>query len=268
MSVTYTSISSLLASPFQRLTSSMWNTATLLLYQLYETGGNSLTSILQNGNLYIPNNISALAGFFQKEVYVSGQPVLTEQDPIYIAGFIGTANQQINQILYSNQQLYYSISQLPKEISYDLYTNLYRTISDLTSTLSSQISQLQKTGINALYSIADFLAYTFTYFYLATVGLANTLNKLTLFLSPPTIEGLQISLSTIPSPIYNGSTIETVRIILQNLSNYIVYIGNKLYNSFPILPGDSLEFHVRNPSNVYAWATGKCTVYALFEVVQ
>ncbi|WP_198968542.1 hypothetical protein [Saccharolobus islandicus] len=276
MSVTYTSISSLLASPFQRLTSSMWNTATLLLYQLYETGGNSLTSILQNGNLYIPNSVNALAGFFKNEVYVSGQPVLTEQDPIYIAGFISTANQQINQILYSNQQLYYSISKLPKQISYDLYTNLYRTISDLIYksvsdlfySLVSQVKQLQKSTTITLYQIADFVAYTFTYFYLATVGLANTLNKLTLYLSPPTIEGLQINLSTVPSPLYSGSTLETVRIILQNLSNYVVYIGNQLYNSFPILPGDSLEFHVRNPANVYAWATGKCKVYALFEIVQ
>jgi len=106
MSVTYTSISELLASPFQRLTSSMWNTASLLLIQLYETGGNAVTSILKNGNLTVPNSITADSGFFYDEVYVAGQPVITELDPIYIAGFISTANQQINSILYSNQQLY------------------------------------------------------------------------------------------------------------------------------------------------------------------
>ncbi len=107
-----------------------------------------------------------------------------------------------------------------------------------------------------------------TYIYLATVSLTNTFNKLFLYLSPPTIEGPQLDVSTVPSPLYNGPQIETIRIILQNLSNYIVYIGNNLYNNFPILPNDSIEIHVNNPANVYAWATGKCKVYALFEVVQ
>jgi hypothetical protein len=116
--------------------------------------------------------------------------------------------------------------------------------------------------------IANSLEYVLGYVYLATVGLANTINKLGLYLSPPTIQGLQLDVSTTPSPLYTGPSIETVRIILQNLSNYIVYIGNNLYNNFPILQNDSLEIHVNNPSNVYAWATGKCTVYALFEVVK
>ena len=268
MSVTYTSISELLASPFQRLTSSMWNTATLLLIQLYETGGNVVTSILQNGNLTIPGSIIASSGNFYDEIYVDGQPVLTEQDPIYIAGFIATANQQINAILYSNEQLYDSIVKLPNQIDNiisqnleNFYTSFYKLISSISEKLSLPLQ-------DAIYFVADSLAYTLTYVYLATVGLANTLNKLSLYLSPPTIEGLQLDVNTIPSPLYSGPSIETVRIILQNLSNYIVYIGNNLYNNFPILPNDSLEIHVNNPSNVYAWATGKCKVYALFEVVQ
>ena len=264
MSITYTSISELLASPFQRLTSSMWNTATLLLIQLYETGGNALTSILQNGNLTIPGSITASSGNFYDEIYVDGQPVLTEQDPIYIAGFISTANQQINQILYSNQQLYYSISKLPQEINNIISQNLY----NLSDSLYSSIISIPKRLENAIYVIADSLSYMLTYVYLATVGLSNTINKLSLYLSPPTVEGLQLDINTVPSPLYSGPTIETVRIILQNLSNYIVYIGNNLYNNFPILPNDSMEIHVSNPANVYAWATGKCTVYALFEVVK
>ncbi|ARQ96453.1 hypothetical protein CCL42_gp47 [Sulfolobus islandicus rod-shaped virus 8] len=307
MSITYTSISSLLASPFQRLTSSMWNTASLLLIQLYETGGNAVTSILKNGNLTIPGSITASSGFFYDEVYVAGQPVLTELDPIYIAGFIATANQQINAILYSNEQLYYSIVKLPEEI----YEKIIIAVPTVTSTLSKDtialyetiynvvnylISNVQQTraiisqdlqnfyvsfyelvssiakrlGLslqNAIYFIADSIAYTLTYVYLATVGLANTINKLSLYLSPPTIEGLQLDVSTVPSPLYSGPPIETVRIILQNLSNYIVYIGNQLYNNFPILQNDSLEIHVNNPANVYAWATGKAKVYALFEVI-
>jgi len=308
MSITYTSISSLLASPFQRLTSSMWNTASLLLIQLYETGGNAVTSILKNGNLTIPGSITASSGFFYNEVYIAGQPVLTELDPIYIAGFIATANQQINAILYSNEQLYYSIVKLPEEIYEKIIVAvptatsvltkdtqaLYETIYNVVNYLISNVQQTRTTikqdlqnfydsfyqlasslaerlGIslqNAIYFIANSVAYTLTYVYLATVGLANTLNKLTLYLSPPTIEGLQLDVSTVPSPLYSGPPIETVRIILQNLSNYIVYIGNNLYNNFPILPNDSIEIHVNNPSNIYAWATGKCTVYALFEVVQ
>jgi len=307
MSVTYTSISQLLASPFQRLTSGMWNTAALLLIQLYETGGNAVTSILKNGNLIVSNSISATSGNFYSEVYVAGQPVLTELDPIYIAGFIATANQQINQILYSNEQLYYSIVKLPGEIydkiivavptatsilSKDTQT-LYETIYNVVNYLISNVEQSrtvikedlqnfydsfyqlvnsisQRLGIplqSAIYFVADSLAYTLTYVYLATVGLTNTINKLGLYLSPPTIEGLQLDVSTTPSPLYTGPSIETVRIILQNLSNYIVYIGNNLYNNFPILQNDSIEIHVNNPSNIYAWATGKCTVYALFEVI-
>ncbi|UUG47359.1 putative protein acetyl transferase [Sulfolobus islandicus rod-shaped virus] len=267
MSITYASISSLLASPFQRLTSSMWNTASLLLIQLYETGGNAVTSILKNGNLTIPGSITASSGFFYDEIYVAGQPVLTELDPIYIAGFIATANQQINLILYSNEQLYYSIVKLPNQINNIISQNLdnfYNSFYELVSSITKRFSiPLQ----NAIYFIADSIAYTLTYVYLATVGLANTINKLSLYLSPPTIEGLQLDVSTTPSPLYSGPSIETVRIILQNLSNYIVYIGNQLYNNFPILPNDSLEIHVNNPSNIYAWATGKCKVYALFEVV-
>lgn len=307
MSITYTSISELLASPFQRLTSSMWNTASLLLIQLYETGGNAVTSILKNGNLTVPNSITADSGFFYDEVYVAGQPVITELDPIYIAGFIATANQQINSILYSNEQLYYSIVKLPEEI-YDkiivavptatsILTKdtqaLYETIYNVVNYLISNIEQsrtiikedlqnfyisfyelidsvAKRLGISlqsAIYFVADSLAYTLTYVYLATVGLANTINKLGLYLSPPTIEGLQLDVSTTPSPLYTGPSIETVRIILQNLSNYIVYIGNNLYNNFPILQNDSIEIHVNNPSNIYAWATGKAKVYALFEVI-
>ena len=307
MSVTYTSISQLLASPFQRLTSGMWNTAALLLIQLYETGGNAVTSILKNGNLIVPNSISATSGNFYSEVYVAGQPVLTELDPIYIAGFIATANEQINLILYSNEQLYYSIVKLPQEIyekiivavptatsvltkdTQALYETIYNVVNYLISNVQETrttirqdlqnfydsfyqlVSSLaQRLGIsiqNAIYFIANPVAYTLTYVYLATVGLANTINKLTLYLSPPTIEGLQLDVSTTPSPLYSGPSIETVRIILQNLSNYIVYIGNNLYNNFPILQNDSLEIHVNNPANVYAWATGKAKVYALFEVV-
>lgn len=307
MSVTYTSISELLASPFQRLTSSMWNTATLLLIQLYETGGNAVTSILQNGNLKIPGSIDASSGFFYDEVYVAGQPVLTELDPIYIAGFIATANQQINAIIYSNDQVYYSILKLPQEIyekiivavptasstlskdTQSLYETIYNLVNYLiysiqesrvilkqdlqnfyTSFYELASSLANRVGIylqNAVEYIASSIVYTLTYVYLATVGLSNTINKLTLYLSPPTIEGLQLDVSTTPSPLYSG-TLETVRIILQNLSNYIVYIGNNLYNNFPILPNDSLEIHINNPSNVYAWATGKCKVYALFEVVK
>jgi len=307
MSITYASISSLLASPFQRLTSGMWNTASLLLIQLYETGGNAVTSILKNGNLTIPGSITASSGFFYDEIYVAGQPVLTELDPIYIAGFIATANQQINLILYSNEQLYYSIVKLPGEIyekiivavptatsvltkdTQALYETIYNVVNYLISnvqqtrtiikqdlqnfyvsfyeTINSIAKRLGLSLQNAIYFIADSIAYTLTYVYLATVGLANTINKLTLYLSPPTIEGLQLDVNTIPSPLYSGPTIETVRIILQNLSNYIVYIGNNLYNNFPILPNDSIEIHMNNPSNIYAWATGKCKVYALFEVV-
>jgi len=307
MSITYASISSLLASPFQRLTSSMWNTASLLLIQLYETGGNAVTSILKNGNLTIPGSINASSGFFYDEIYIAGQPVLTELDPIYIAGFIATANQQINAILYSNEQLYYSIVKLPEEIyekiivavptatsilekdTIALYETIYNVVNYLISnvqqtraiisqdlqnfytsfyeTINSIAKRLGLSLQNAIYFIADSLTYTLTYIYLATVGLANTINKLSLYLSPPTIEGLQLDVSTTPSPIYTGPSIETVRIILQNLSNYIVYIGNNLYNNFPILQNDSIEIHVNNPSNVYAWATGKAKVYALFEVI-
>jgi len=307
MSITYASISELLASPFQRLTSGMWNTATLLLIQLYETGGNALTAVLKNGNLSIPGSISASSGSFSDEVYIAGQPALTEADPIYIAGFISTANQQINAILNSNDQLYYSIVKLPEEIyekivvavpilastlskdTQALYETIYNVVNYLISNVQESRTIIKENlqnfytsfyelvdsvskrlGISlqsAIYFVADSLAYALTYVYLATVGLVNTINKLSLYLSPPTIEGLQLDISTMPSPIYSG-TLETVRIILQNLSNYVVYIGNKLYNNFPILPGDSLEIHVSNPSNVYAWATGKCKVYALFEVVQ
>jgi hypothetical protein len=264
MSVTYTSISELLASPFQRLTSSMWNTAILLLTQLYETGGNAVTSILKNGNLTIPGSIIASSGNFYDEIYVDGQPVLTEQDPIYIAGFIATANQQINQILYSNEQLYYSIAKLPQEINNIISKNLYNLSNSLYFSINSIPGKLK----DSVFSVSDSLSYMLTYIYLATVSLANTFNKLFLYLSPPTVEGLQLDVSTIPSPLYTGQTLETVRIILQNLSNYIIYIGNKLYHNFPLLPNDSIELHVNNPANVYAWATGKCKVYALFEVVQ
>ena len=307
MSITYTSISELLASPFQRLTSSMWNTASLLLIQLYETGGNAVTSILKDGNLTVPNSIIADSGFFYDEVYVAGQPVLTELDPIYIAGFIATANQQINSILYSNEQLYYSIVKLPQEIyekivvavptatsvlskdTQALYETIYNVVNYLISNVQESRtiikedlqnfydsfyqlanSLVQRLGISlqsAIYFITDSLAYTLTYVYLATVGLSNTINKLGLYLSPPTVQGLQLDVSTTPSPLYSGPSIETVRIILQNLSNYIVYIGNNLYNNFPILQNDSIEIHVNNPSNIYAWATGKAKVYALFEVI-
>jgi len=267
VSVTYTSISDLLASPFQRLTSSMWNTAVLLLNQLYQTGGNAVTSILQNGNLVIPNWIIADAGYFYGDVYVAGQPVITEQDPIYIAGFISTANDQINAILYSNEQLYNSLVNLPQEISNTVQQDLQNFYASFYNLINSVSQQLGISLQNAVYAVADSLAYSLFYIYLATVGLASTINQLTLYLAPPTIQGLQLNVGTTPNPLYSGSALQTVRIILQNLSNYIVYIGNNIYNNFPILPNDSLEIHVNNPANVYAWATGPATVYALFEVI-
>jgi len=267
MSITYTSISQLLASPFQRLTSSMWNTAVLLLTELYLTGGNAVTSILKNGNLTIPGSISASSGNFYDEVYVAGQPVLTEADPIYIAGFIAQAQAQISAIIYSNELLYYAILKLPNQIDNIIKQNLDNFYDSFYSLVSSINEKLSLPIQSTIYSVIDSISYMLTYVYLATVGLANTLNRLSLYLAPPTIEGLQLDINTTPSPLYSGPPIETVRIILQNLSNYIVYIGNQLYNNFPILPNDSLEIHVNNPANVYAWATGKCKVYALFEVI-
>ena len=267
VSVTYTSISDLLASPFQRLTSSMWNTAVLLLNQLYQTGGNAVTSILQNGNLVIPNWIIADAGYFYNDVYVAGQPVITELDPIYIAGFISTANDQINAILYSNEQLYNSLVNLPQEISNAVQQDLQNFYASFYNLINSVSQQLGIPLQNAVYAVSNYLAYSLFYIYLATVGLANTINQLTLYLAPPTIQGLQLNVGTTPNPLYSGSALQTARIILQNLSNYIVYIGNNIYNNFPILPNDSLEIHVNNPANVYAWATGPTTVYALFEVI-
>jgi len=267
VSVTYTSISDLLASPFQRLTSSMWNTAVLLLNQLYQTGGNAVTSILQNGNLVIPNWIIADAGYFYDDVYVAGQPVITELDPIYIAGFISTANDQINAILYSNEQLYNSLVNLPQEISNAVQQDLQNFYASFYNLINSVSQQLGIPLQNAVYAVSNYLAYSLFYIYLATVGLANTINQLTLYLAPPTIQGLQLNVGTTPNPLYSGSALQTARIILQNLSNYIVYIGNNIYNNFPILPNDSLEIHVNNPANVYAWATGPTTVYALFEVI-
>jgi hypothetical protein len=323
MSITYASLNQLLASPFQRLTSAMWNTAALTLIQLYETGGNTVSSVLQNGNLYLPGNISAISGDFLYQVYVQGQPVLTEEDPIYISGFISLAASQILQIINSQQQLYSQLIYLP----YDIYTNfmkivvpsIYENVAHALATqkVSQQLSQLpyqiysaiasspllylpQQIYESILYAIkvsdlanllrqapqeiyhafytspllglpsaiygvlASFLAY----FYSQTVALTNTINKLTLYLAPPTVEGLQLSVSTKPAPIYSGPSIETLKVILQNLSNYIVYLGNSLYNQFPLLPNSSIEFHVSNPASIYAWATGPATVYALFEIVK
>ncbi|MCY0851055.1 hypothetical protein [Sulfuracidifex metallicus] len=314
MSIQYASISSLLASPFQRLTSAMWNTAVLLLSEIYFGGTLIDRQLFKNDSLYVPNTISALVGNFSDEVYVSGQPVITEEDPIYIAGFVGSAVQQIQAILNSQLQLYEAIIQMPTDVYNaiakltagtvsqtqkalqqgiaNVYQNLYQVVIDVGNQLKTIISpvlylpQLIQTvyeniylvtaklsnqiviGLsNAIYSVADALLYALTYIYLAMNSLANAINKLTLYMSPPAIQGLQLQISTTPQPIYSGPAIETVKIILQNLSNYIVYIGNKLYHNFPILPGDSIEFSVNNPANVYAWATGPCTVYALFEVL-
>ncbi|QJF12290.1 hypothetical protein QIT30_gp14 [Saccharolobus solfataricus rod-shaped virus 1] len=314
MSIQYASISSLLASPFQRLTSAMWNTAVLTLSEIYFGGSLIDRQLFQNGNLYVPNNITAQVGNFSEAVYVAGQPVITEEDPIYIAGFVGSAIQQIQAILNSQLQLYEAIVQMP----YDVYSAISKltagTVTQTQSALQQEIANVYQTlyqvviGVdnqlktvispvlylpqliqnvyeniylvsakltnqiviglsNAIYSVADALLYALAYVYLAMNSLTNAINKLTLYMSPPAIQGLQLSISTTPQPIYAGPAIETVKIILQNLSNYIVYIGNQLYNNFPILPGDILEFSVNNPSNVYAWATGPCTVYALFETL-
>ncbi|ALG96886.1 hypothetical protein AZ268_gp18 [Acidianus rod-shaped virus 2] len=292
----------------------MWNTAVLTLSTIYFGGSLIDRQLFQNGNLYVPNTISALVGDFYNEVYVSGQPVLTEEDPIYIAGFVGSAIQQIQSILNSQLQLYNAIEQMPtdvynaiakltagtvtqtqnalqQEIS-NVYQNLYQVVIGVDNQLKTVISpvlylpqliqnvyeniylvtakltnQITTSLSKAIYSVADTLLYALAYIYLAMNSLSNAINKLTLYMSPPAIQGLQLQISTTPQPIYSGPALETVKIILQNLSNYIVYIGNKLYNNFPILPGDSLEFSVNNPSQVYAWATGPCTVYALFETL-
>ncbi len=299
MSVTYTSINQLLASPFQRLTSAMWNTAALTLIQLYQTGGNAVTSVLQNGNLYLPGNLSAVTGNFLYEVYVQGQPILTEQDPIYIAGFISLASSQIEQIIASQQQLYSQLVYIPE----DIYTNFVNVLipaiydsvarATVTQTVPAQLLQLPYQIYDAIttspllklpteiYKAVTVLPTTYlsdviyntlisflAYFYAQTVAFANVVNRLTLYLAPPTVEGLQLSVSTTPAPLYNGPSIETLKVILQNLSNYIVYLGNSLYNQFPLLPNSSIEFHVSNPANIYAWATGPATVYALFEVAK
>ncbi len=279
MSITYASLNQLLASPFQRLTSAMWNTAALTLIQLYETGGNAVSQVLQNGNLYLPGNLSAVTGDFLYQVYVQGQPVLTEQDPIYIAGFIDLAASQILQVIASQQQLYSQLVYLPqdiyisfiKSIAPAVYESVAHTIAEsitpniYNAILYAEIATPLSSLPSAIYNVlASFLAY----FYSQTVALTNVINKLTLYLSPPTVEGLQLTVNTTPTPLYSGPAVETLKVILQNLSNYIIYIGNSLYNQFPLLPNSSIEFHINNPSNIYAWATGPATVYALFEVVK
>ncbi len=297
MSVSYASIDQLLAKPFQRLTSAMWNTATLLLVQLYQTGGNAVTSVLQNGNLYLPGVLSASSGDFLYQVYVAGEPVITEADPIYISGFIDLASSQIAEILYAQQQLYTQLGNLPGSISTALsqnlvpsiYTNIVKAIGTTTlyeeirqlpgqiynAILDTQITNLPREIYDALSAfpityvpglIYDVLSRFLAYFYSQTVALTSAINRLALYLAPSTVEGLQLQVSTKPAPIYSGPSLETIKIILQNLSNYVVYLGNSLYNGFPLLPNSSVEFHVSNPANVYAWSTGPTTIYALFEV--
>ncbi|QJF12359.1 hypothetical protein QIT29_gp13 [Metallosphaera rod-shaped virus 1] len=314
MSIQYATISSLLAKPFQRLTSAMWNTAVLTLSDIYFGGSLIDRQLFKNGSLYVPNNITAQVGNFSEEVYVEGQPVLTEQDPIYIAGFVGSAIEQIQAILNSQFQLYEAIEQMPTDVYNaiakltagtvaqtqsalqqeiaNVYENLYQVVIGVDNQLktailptlylpqliqnvyeniylvSAKLTDQMVTGLSrAINSVADTLLYALSYIYLAMNSLSSTINKLTMYMSPPAIQGLQLKVSTTPSPIYSGPALQTVKIILQNLSNYIVYIGNQLYNNFPILPGDSIEFEVNNPANVYAWATGPATVYALFEVL-
>ncbi|QJF12330.1 hypothetical protein ARV3_gp17 [Acidianus rod-shaped virus 3] len=314
MSIQYTNFADLFVQPFQRLTSAMWNTAILKLNQIYFAGTLIDRQLFQNGNLYVPNNITAQVGDFYNEVYVSGQPVITEQDPIYIAGFIATASQQIQAIVNSQTQLYNAVVQMPSDVYNaiakltagtvtqtqnalqseinNVYQNLYQVIIGVDNQIKTAISptlyvpeilqniynnvylvtarltnQISAGLSGAIYTITDALLYALAYIYLSMNSLSSAINKLTMYMSPPAIQGLQLQISTTPSPIYSGPSLETVKIILQNLSNYIVYIGNKLYNNFPILPNDSLEFSVNNPSNIYAWATGPCTVYALFETL-
>ncbi|CAI44175.1 hypothetical protein ARV1_gp20 [Acidianus rod-shaped virus 1] len=309
MSITYASISDLLAKPFQRLTSSMWNAVVLELNQVYFGGSLIDRKLFVDNNLYVPQNLFAMTGDFYNEVYVAGQPVLTEQDPIYIAGFISTAYNQISAILASQQQLYTAISNIPHSlgnIAYPLDV-LYRNLQSIQSGFYGILQQfLYQTAQNfnvflgelyklsespvfnewytlyntnailqqalnvylpkTLTTLADTVIYDLFYMYLATATLANAINKLTVYLSPSSVQGLSISVGQSPAPIYSGPALQTVKIILQNLSNYIIYIGNSIYNNFPILPNNNVEFRISNPANVYAWSTGPATVYALFEV--
>ncbi len=319
MSITYASLDQLLASPFQRLTSSMWNTAALTLIQLYQTGGNNVSSVLQNGNLYLPGVLSAASGDFLYRVYVQGEPILTEQDPIYISGFINLAATQIAQIISSQQQLYSALIYLP----YDIYVafvksvipSIYESVSNALSTqkVSQQLAQIPYEIYNAIVrspllylpqqiyqsfiyavnvsglstlpqeiykafintpltnlpgAIYGVLAAFLSYFYAQTAALTSIINRLTLYLAPPAVEGLQLSVGTTPAPLYNGPALETVKVILQNLSNFVIYLGNSIYNQFPLLPNESVELNINNPSSIYAWSTGPTTIYALFEIVQ
>ncbi len=310
MSITYTSLDQLLATPFQRLTSSMWNTAVYFMEQLYVTGGKTVASVLKNGNLYLPGVLSAAAGDFLYQVTVQGQPVLTEEDPIYISGFVGPAISQILQIVNSQQQLYSQLGYLPQDIYTNFMNNvvpsIYENVSRalMSQQLSTQIQQLPEQIYGAMYNamatspllslpyaIQDAIVDAFasrvikeelqylsgaiynvfssflTYFYLQTTQLANVINKLTLYLAPSAVQGLQLSVGTSPAPIYSGPTLETVKVILQNLSTYIIYLGDGLYNQFPLLPNSSIELNINNPGGIFAWATGPATVYALFEEV-
>ncbi len=294
MSITYASLDQLLASPFQRLTSGMWNTATLTLIQLYQSGGNAVTSVLKNGNLYLPGDISAVTGDFLYHVYVQGQPVLTENDPIYVAGFIDLAGSQIAQIVYNQQQIYKQLGYLPQDIYNNLANiivpSIYENVANAIQTkeVTQKLSQLpyqiydailDAFGVSKLATllrqeleylpgnIYHILSTFLSYFYSQTVALTTTMNRLALYLAPTTVQGLQIKIGTTPAPIYTGPSIQTAKVLLQNLSNYVVYIGNSVYNQFPILPSSSLEFNITNPANVYAWATGPTTIYALFEEI-
>lgn len=260
-------ILALKVSPLQRATSTSWNMLVYAVAQLYVAGPPILYQYLRNGNLYVPNEVEANIVSANKEILVQGQKVLTEQDPIYVAGFVGIANQQLNQVIQGQNKIYQAIgnlsSQIPSAISKsmnyivsEIYTTNYNTyrllrkvvdeIYIFDSTLLYQIKQNNIYIGNVLYKWSAHISnivnsmvkqelyiaqYVLNQIYKMTTSLTNSINTLIMYLSPPSVASLSIKVGRKLIPL-SSVVIKSVDIILQSApsNTYIIYVGGYLNN--------------------------------------
>lgn len=297
-------ILALKVAPLQRATSTAWNTLVYTVAQLYTTGPPIIYKYFQNGNLYIPNIISANVVEATQKILVQGEPVLTELDPIYIAGFVGFANTQLNQVIQGQNRIYQAIANLPSHIQQStqyivnqIYSDNYKTYR-LLQKITNEIyifdtTLLQKIRQNELYLSSElykwsvgitnaikksvlkelYIAnYILGQIYKMTSNLTQSINTLIMYLSPPSVTSLSIKLGRKLVPI-SSLVIKTVDIILQSSpsNTYVIYIGGYVgttpYVNFPLFPGDRVEISVNNLQNIWAYAEGPAILFALANVL-
>ena len=198
-----------------------------------------------------------MTGYFYDNCYVQGKRVLKDYDPIQLYAFIDQAKQDVSLIQYYLDLIsFYSnkIYELEQQLkSLQETTNLYlQLIDSKVKSIESDVSLIKSYKQDELSKLRTLVEH-YVRFISSGKGVKSAI----------------ITATQSPIPLFVDE-MEVRRIILKvpTTALYVVYIGDNLYQDFPLFKGEQIELNVKDPSKVYIRSEYEEKVFALFELAQ